>query len=80
MTMKNFWDIISFVSVTLLLEPVRPLVTILYGKLAEVYFEFKRIEEIVHIYEETRENADERFQLVYAEVNTLTRKLGSEEK
>ena len=36
--------------------------------------------KIVHIYGETRENADERFQLVYAEAATLTYKYGTEKK
>ena len=58
---------------------MRPLVTSLQSKLAEVYFEFKRIVEILHMYEETRGNANERFQLAYEAV-TLSNKFGAEEK
>lgn len=46
----------------------------------ELKFEFKKIEEIIHIYDETRENADEAFQLVYDEAVTLINKFGTEEK
>lgn len=52
-----------------------PLVISLEG---EVCFKFKRIEQKIHIIKEKRENADKRFQLVYAV--TLINKLGTEEK
>ena len=54
---------------------MRPLITSLLAKLAEVHCGFNKIEEIIQIYEETRENADERFQLIYGEAITLTNKL-----
>lgn len=38
------------------------LVSSLQGKLAEVYFVFKEIKEIIHIYEETLVNAAKIFQ------------------
>ena len=44
---------------------MRPLVTKLQGKLAEVYFWPKKIETIIYIYNKTIENTGERFQLVY---------------
>ena len=59
---------------------MQPLITNLQAKLAEVYYGFNKIEEIIQIYEETREDADERFQLVYGEVVTLTNKFDTEEK
>ena len=59
---------------------MRPVVTSLRGKLAEVYFGFKEIEEVIYIYEETREKSDERFHSVYAEAVSLAEKFGSEEK
>ena len=79
-TMKDFGHIISFVCAKQLLEPMRPVVTSLQGKLAEVYFGFKKIEEVIYIYEETREKADVRFHSVYAEAVSLAEKFGSEEK
>ena len=54
---------------------MRPLITSLLAKLAEVHCGFNKIEGIIQIYEETRENADERFQLIYGEAITLTNKL-----
>ena len=57
---------------------MRPLVTYLYGKLAEVYFRFKKIEEIICIYEKTCEKVDEPFQSPYAEAVCLAKKLGTE--
>ena len=47
---------------------MRHLVNCLQGKITEVYFRFKKIKEIIDIYEETCEKADERFQSVYVEV------------
>ena len=46
-TMKDFGHIISFVCAKQLLEPMRPVVTSLQGKLAEVYFGFKKIVEVI---------------------------------
>ena len=51
---------------------MRLLVTCLYGKLDEVYFGFKKIEDVILIYKITRESSDERFQSVYAEAARLT--------
>ena len=59
---------------------MRPLLTSLQAKLTEVYFGFKKIEEMIQIYEDTRANADERFLLVYDEVVSLTNKFGTKEK
>ena len=54
---------------------MRPSITSLLAKLAEGHCGFNKIEEKIQIYEETRENADERFQLIYGEAITLTNKL-----
>ena len=40
---------------------MRPLVPFLQGKLSEAYCGFKKIEEINHIYEETRGKTDNDF-------------------
>ena len=40
---------------------MRPLVPFLQGKLSEAYFGFKKIEEIIHICEETRGKTDNDF-------------------
>ena len=59
---------------------MRPLVTSLLAKLAEMYFGFNKIEEVIQIYEETRANADEWFQLVYDQVVSLTNRFGTKER
>ena len=61
-------------------ESVRLLVTCLHGKLDAVYIEFKKTEDLMHIYKKTREKADERFQSVYAEAVGLTYKILTCEK
>lgn len=38
-----------------------PLVTCLQGKLAEVYFGFQKIDEIIHMYDETHDNSFDQF-------------------
>ena len=47
------------------------LVTFLQGKLAELYVKFKKIEEIIDIYEDTCGKVDERFQSAYDELLSL---------
>ena len=59
-TMNNVWHFISFVSVKYFPESMGPLVTS-QGNLAKVYFGFKKIEEIIHIYKDTLENTAKRF-------------------
>ena len=59
---------------------MRPLVASLQAKLAEMYFGFNKIEEMIQIYEETRANADEWFQLVYDQVVSLTNRFGTKER
>ena len=59
---------------------MQPLATCLQGKLTEVYFRFKKNEEIIDIYEETYEKTDKRFQSVYGEDVNFINKLGTEEK
>ena len=56
------------------------LVTFLQGKLAELYVKFKKIEEIIDIYEDTCGKVDERFQSAYDELLSLTKKLYTEDK
>ena len=74
-TMKNFGQIVSFVYAKPLLEPMWPLVTFLEGQ----FFGFENIVEKTQINKETRENADELFQLVYVEAVTFPIEFGTEE-
>ena len=49
------------------------LVTCLHDKLPEVYLGLKKTEEKIHIYQETRNKADEWFQSVHAKALDLKR-------
>ena len=74
-TMKNLGHVISFVCAKQQVEPMRSLVTCPQGN-----FGVKKIEEVNHIYEETREKVDELFQSLLAEALSLSNKFGIEEK
>ena len=63
-----------------LLEPMWPLVTYQQDKLAKKYFRFKKIEEIIHIYQEICKRHDKRFQSVHGEGVRLPNKLGAANK
>lgn len=56
------------------------LVTCLQSKLTEEYFRFRKIEEILDVYEATCEKANERFQSAYAETVSLNSNLGFGQK
>ena len=57
-----------------------PLVTCLQGKLTEGYFQTKKVEKVIDIYEETCKKAHAQSQSMCAAVVNLTKKLGNEEK
>ena len=73
--MKNCRYIISLIYAKQLLEPIRSFVFYLQGN-----FEFKKIEEIIHIYIETHEKVDELFQSVFFEGVSLANEFGIEQK
>lgn len=57
-------------------ESMYSVTTYLQVKLAKVYFRFKRIEEIIYIYDETREKTGERFHSVNGKVFSVANKFG----
>lgn len=59
---------------------MRPSVTSRQEKLAEVLFEFNKVDEIIFIYEERHEQVNEQFQTVYTEVASLNNKFDTEER
>lgn len=62
--MISFEHIFSFVCAKEMLEPMRPLVTALQGRLVEVYFGFQKIEEIIKCYTDIHNVIDAWFQHV----------------
>uniref|UniRef100_UPI00358F763F 52 kDa repressor of the inhibitor of the protein kinase-like n=1 Tax=Myxine glutinosa TaxID=7769 RepID=UPI00358F763F len=79
-TMASFGHIVNFVCAKVLLEPMRPLVTSLQGRLMEVYFGFQKIEEVNLSYVDIRKGIDEWFQHMYVEVLAVAEKVGSTEQ
>ena len=79
-TASNFGHIVNFVCAKELLEPMRPIVCALQGKLIEVYFGFQKIEEVIFSYQEIRNEINMRFQLMYEKVKTLAEMVGSTEQ
>ena len=55
---QSFGYIVSFICAKEMLEPMRPLVTALQGRLVEVYFGFQKIEEVINCYAEIRSAID----------------------
>ena len=54
--------------------------TCLKGNLAEVYLGFQKIEEIIHVYEETRDYIQNNFNQYMLKLFSFTNKFGIEEK
>lgn len=79
-TMKSFSHIVTFVCCMELLEPMRPIVSSLQGRLVEVYFGFQKIEEVTHVYNEIRRNIDTCYDRMYLKVLALATLVGSEEQ
>ena len=60
-TMKSFGHIFCFVCAMDMLEPMRPLVSALQGRLVEVCFGFKKVEEVLNSYTDIRSGIDKWF-------------------
>ena len=74
-------SIFSFVCAKEVLEPMRPLVTALQGRLVEVYFGFQKTEEISKCYTEIRNAIDAWFRRMYQKALSLSELVGwSEER
>ena len=62
-----------------MLEPMRPLVSALQDRLVEVYFGFKKVEEM-NSYTGIRSGIDTRFESLYTKVLRLSELVGSAEE
>ena len=76
---RSFGHIFCFVCVMDMLEPMRPLVSALQGHLVEVYFGFKKVEEVMNSYTDIRSGIDTWFERVYTKVLRLSELVGSAE-
>ena len=79
-TMKSFGHIFCFVCAMDMLEPMRPLVSALQGRLVEVYFGFNKVEEVMNSYTDIRSGIDKWFERLYTKVLRLSELVGSAEE
>ena len=78
-TMKNFGHIFNFVCAKDILEPMRPIVTSLQGHLIDVYFGYKKIEDVTNHYSGIRADIDAWFARMYTKVLSLAELVQSTE-
>lgn len=64
----NFEHIAAFVIAKELLEPIKPIAEYLQGRLQEVYFGFKKVDEVKSNYKTMRENVDHTHDEIYSRV------------
>lgn len=80
-SMISFGHIVNFICAKEMLEPMRPLVTVLQGRLVEVYFGFQKVEVVIKSYAEMIRSAiDSWFQRMYQKAVTLSELVGSTEE
>ena len=63
-----------------MLEPMRPLLSALQGRLIEVFFGFQKVEELMHNFADIRQHIDTWFELMYNKAFCLSKIVGSEEE
>ena len=76
----NFQHTIVFMLAKKLLEPIRPIVECLQGRLQEVYFGFQKVSEVKQHYQALREDVDKKHDRIYQKALLLTDKIGGEER
>ena len=79
-TMKNFGHIFNFVCAKEILEPMRPIVTSLQGRLIDAYFGYKKIEDVTNHYSGIRADIDAWFARMYTKVLSLAELVQSTEE
>ena len=62
-----------------LLEPIRPIAECLQGRLQEVYFGFKKVDEVKEAYKRMREDVSTQHNSVYSKALKLADDIGSNE-
>ena len=79
-TFTSFDHIVAFTLSKEILEPMRPIAESLQGRLQEVYFGFKKDDEVTKFYHHLRENVDAEHSRVYAKAKKLAADVGSKEE
>lgn len=62
-----------------LLEPIHPIAECLQGRLQEVYFGFKKVDEVIRFYKQIRGNVDVEHNRIYTKAQKLAANIGSDE-
>lgn len=78
-TFGSFEHIVVFMLTKQLLEPIHPIAECLQGRLQELYFGFKKIDEVVQCYKQIRENIDAEYNRIYTKAKKLAADFGSDE-
>ena len=74
--MISFRHIFCFVCAMDMLEPMRPLVSALQGRLVDTFFGFKKVEEVMNSYTDIRSGIDTWFERLYTKVLRLSELVG----
>ena len=75
-TMISFGHIFCFVCAMDILEPMRPLVSALQGRLVDTFFDFKKVKEVMNSYTDIRSGIDTWFERLYTKVLRLSELVG----
>ena len=78
-TFVEFEHIVVFMLVKQLLEPIRPIAECLQARLQELYFGFKKVDEVVQFYKRIRNDVDVEHNRIYAKAKKLAADIGSDE-
>ena len=78
-TFCKFEHIVVFLIAKELLEPIRPIAECLQGRLQEVYFGFKKVDEVKEAYKRMREDVSTQHNSVYSKALKLADDIGSNE-
>ena len=78
-TFVVFEHIVVFMLVKQLLENIRPIAECLQARLQELYFGFKKVDEVVQFYKRIRNDVDVEHNRIYAKAKKLAADIGSDE-
>jgi hypothetical protein len=76
----KFEHIVLFLIAKELLEPILPITQCLQGRLQEVYFGFKKVDEVKQVYKKIRENVSTQHNLINSKALEIANIVGSREE
>ena len=75
----SFEHVVAFLLSKELLEPIKPIAECLQGRLQEIYFGFKKVDEVKEHYKQLRENVNAEHNRIYHKALNLCRDISSSE-